>query len=219
MSGGTNIGGLWLAPKGRPHRAVDRTASSAYKLICALTAAAHGEPVPATDEDGPLLDLYQIDFRKLPLAPAVRQLMRNIVLSAAPYDRSARATSIGDDTFGAMRQVHLNLPRYLPALTKQRPGAGRAALYHAYAHAYKQESCGLGGIGTGYVEYTAGDLHAYAWGGNRFRIVYDYYNARLYFAPLRYASWNLAGGQLQLVERPEPGSSHPNPFFWIVGIK
>ncbi|HGM5582324.1 TPA: hypothetical protein ACKP22_004040 [Pseudomonas putida] len=193
---------------------------SSYEFIKALEEAADPDCVKACKQ-GPILDLYRIDFRYLPVDARIKQLMRTLMQSAAPYDCSAIATSIGDDTLGAMRQIHSNTPCYLPQLTAQQPSSARGRLYHTYAQANKHHSADRGGgnCATGYVEYTAGTLDAYGWGGNRFRIVFDYLNARLYFAPLHYASWRFSGSQLEAVDKPAAFSGHPNPFFWITDIK
>jgi len=193
---------------------------SNYEFIKALEEAADPDFVKAT-KSGPVLNLYKIDFRYLPVDTRIKQLMRSIMQSPSPYDCSARATSIGDDTLGAMRQIHSNKPCYLPELDSSQLSSGRGQLYHAYAQANKHHSADRGGgnSATGYVEYTAGDLTSYSWGGNRFRIVFDYFNSQLYFAPLHYASWRYSGSQLEIVDKPAALSGHPNPFFWITDIK
>lgn len=192
---------------------------SDYEFIRALEEAADPDFVKPA-KSGPVLNLYKIDFRYLPIDARIKKLMRSIMQSPSPYDCSARATSIGDDTLGAMRQIHSNTPSYLPNVGSS-PSSGRGQLYQAYAQANKHHSADRGGgnSATGYVEYTAGDLASYPWGGNRFRIVFDYFNSRLYFAPLHYASWRFSGSQLIIVDKPAAFSGHPNPFFWITEIK
>lgn len=193
--------------------------SSNHAFIRSLMAASTEHVDPAAG--GPILRMYKIDFRYLPVTDSIKQLMRSIMQSVLPYDRSANRNSIGDDTLGAMRQIHSNIPNYLPSLAGKKAESGRAKLYDAYARANKHHSAGRGGgsAATGYVEYTAGDLDSYGWGGNRFRIVFDYINSRLYFAPLHYASWELSGSGLKVVDKPAHQSGYPNPFFWITDIK
>jgi hypothetical protein len=191
----------------------------AAAFIHALMAASTDFVLPQST--GPVLKMYKIDFHHLPVTDKIKQLMRAIMQSVAPYDNSFPRTRIGDDTVGAMRQIHANAPPYLPSLQDSMPHSGRARLYDAYAQANKHHSAGRGGgaVSTGYVEYTAGDLDDYRWGGNRFRIVFDYIHSRLYFAPLHYASWEFSGSRLTVVDKPAPHSGYPNPFFWITDIK
>lgn len=192
--------------------------TSNYEFIRALEAEASPDFISARKE-GPVLDLYKIDLRRLPVEPRMKDLMRAIMRSPSPYDCSANRASIGDDTMGAMRQIHANAPRYLPGLGQDAAtsASARGKLYHAYAQANKHHSADRGGgnVATGYVEYTAGDLKVYGWGGNRFRIVFDYLNSKLYFAPLHYASWEFKGNRLNIIDKPLAFSGNRNPFFWI----
>lgn len=193
---------------------------SNFAFIQSLEAAKTVADVIPVDHNGPVLPLYPIEFRNLPVDQKIKDLMSTIMRSSGAYDMSERSTSIGDDTVGAMRQIHSNVPKYLPTASG---GAlsGRAKAYDAYAQAFKHHSADRGGgsATTGFVEYTAGDLAMYGWGGNRFRIVFNYRDSKLYFAPLHYASWTLTATTITTVDKPKGGSGHPNPFFWITNIK
>jgi hypothetical protein len=192
------------------------------QFIDALEAAKNiANPTPVNTSRGPILPLYSIDFRSLPLDEQIKQLMKNIMRSGGPLDHSALKTSIGDDTLGAMRQIHGNNPHYLPVIDPQGATSGRARVLDHYAKSYKHHSADRGGgsESTGYVEYTAGTNKIYDWGGNRCRIVFDYLNSKLYFSPFHYASWDLSvAGQVNIIDKPPAGSGHPNPFFWIIEL-
>lgn len=194
---------------------------SARKFIDDLLAAQSGTPAIARhDTRGPVLPLYSLDYRNLPVKQEIKNLMKDIMSAGGPYDKG-KASSIGDDTFGAMRQIHSNEPAYLPRLGTPSGLSGRAAAIDNYAKSHKRHSSDRGGGNktTGYVEYTAGTNELYTWGGNRFRIVFDYVNSRLFFTPFHYASWDLSrAGEIDLIDKPPGGSGWHNPFFWITEL-
>jgi hypothetical protein len=190
------------------------------EFIDSLNLARNGGIAIAIDTaNGPILPIHSINFTALPVHQTLKDLIQNINNSQSAYDKG-RQTSRNDDTVGAMRQIHANEPHYLPVLNVGNL-SGRGKVYNAYATANKSHTNDRGGgaATTGYVEYTAADLAMYSWGGNRMRLVFDYVNGRIFFAPFHYASWDLSKvGDLDVIDKPGIGSAWPSPFFWIIEI-
>ncbi len=210
--------------------------ASVIDMINLLDANKSALPRYAAGTPGPLRPIYTVEFRHLVNNPgqvpkSIAKLISAIDKSGGPYDMAKKKTSRGDETMGAMRQIHSNRdPTWLPIQTKNPLShmeksqiSGRMRGYDDYVTRFKKQTNDNGGgnTATGYVEFTASEQGTFDPQPDRpARIVFDYVNSYTYFSPLHYHSWIINGNAITLVSGNSEAmtANLPNAFYLITEI-